>query len=317
MRAALQTLGSLTWRWLDSSATPRQQTAVGDCERIDWGRILPFVLLHLSCLLVFAVGWSWVALAVAVGLYWLRMFGITAFYHRYFAHRAFKTSRLVQFLGAFLGNSSGQRGPLWWAAHHRTHHKHADTDRDVHSLARRGFLWSHVGWFASRQNFHTDLGKIRDFAKYPELRFLDRFDTIAPLTLAAATYGLGSLLAWWAPELGTSGLQMVVWGFCVSTTVLFHATSMINSLAHKFGTRRYPTRDLSRNNLWLALLTMGEGWHNNHHHYPVSARQGFRWWEIDLSYYLLALGARLGLVQELRPVPARVRDGEGSEAARG
>ncbi|MGE3165871.1 MAG: acyl-CoA desaturase [Planctomycetota bacterium] len=276
-------------------------------DRVDWIRILPFLGVHVLCLGVVWVGWSATAVAVAVGLYAVRMFAITAFYHRYFSHRSFKTSRHVQFLGALLANMAGQRGPLWWAAHHRHHHRHSDTPADAHSPRERGFWWSHVFWFTCRRNFRTRWELVRDLAKFRELRFLDRFDWIAPSLLALGLYAIGVGLEAWAPTLGTSGLQLLVWGFGVSTVAVFHATCTINSLGHLFGRQRYATQDESRNSALLAFLTLGEGWHNNHHHYPAATRQGFYWWEIDLTYYVLRGLASLGVVRELRPVPERVR----------
>ena len=234
------------------------------------------------------------------------MFAITAFYHRYFSHRTFRASRPVQFLFALIGASSAQRGPLWWAAHHRNHHRHADTHGDPHSPTHRGFVRSHVGWFLTPRNFRTDLARVPDFAHYPELRWLDRYDIVVPAALAIGLFALGVILERIAPALGTNGAQMLVWGFVVSTVVLFHATFTINSLAHRFGSRRYATRDDSRNNALLALITFGEGWHNNHHFFPGTVRQGFRWWEIDLTWYLLNLLAAFGLVRDMKPVPAWV-----------
>ena len=278
----------------------------GAADRIDWLRAAPFVAMHLACLGAFAVGVSPLAVAIAGLLYALRMFALTAFYHRYFSHRTFRTSRAVQFAFAVLGAASVQRGPLWWAAHHRNHHRHTDTALDPHSPAVHGFLWSHAGWFLTRSGFRTDWSRIPDLARYPELRWLDRFDTLVPVALAAGLYALGAWLESAAPQLRTSGPQLLVWGFFISTVVLFHATVTINSLAHRFGSRRFDTGDESRNNLWLALLTFGEGWHNNHHFFPGSARQGFRWWEVDLSWYGLRVLAALGLVRDLKPVPAWV-----------
>ena len=291
-------------RWFDTDSSGADHSVAGD--RIDWLRAAPFVAMHLACVAVLWVGVSPVALAVAGGLYAVRMFAITGFYHRYFSHRTFRTSRPVQFAFALIGSSCVQRGPLWWAAHHRHHHRHTDTALDPHSPTAHGFLWSHVGWFLTRDGFRTDATRIPDLMRFPELRWLDRYDTLVPVLLAAALYGLGALLQDVAPQLGTSGGQMLTWGFFVSTVALFHATVTINSLAHLFGSRRFETGDNSRNNPWLALITFGEGWHNNHHFFPGSARQGFRWWEIDLTYYLLRLLARLGLIWDLRPVPARV-----------
>lgn len=304
-------------RWFDSWYVDPNTAQVdpADARRVEWFRCLPFVLLHLSCLLVLVVGFSFTALWVALALYAVRMFAITAFYHRYFSHRAFKTSRIAQFVFAFLGATATQRGPLWWAGHHRNHHRESDGPDDTHSPTRHGFWWSHCGWFMSRQNFATPLHAVKDFARYPELRFLDRFDVFAPIVLVVALYAFGSLLEAFAPELRTNGPQLVVWGFVVSTLVLAHATFTINSLAHVLGSRRYETKDTSRNNLWLALLTFGEGWHNNHHHHPHSARQGFAWWEIDLTYYGLRALESIGVIRELRPVPAHVYPGVG-EAGR-
>jgi stearoyl-CoA desaturase (delta-9 desaturase) len=282
------------------------ETAGRGGDRIAWLRVLPFLALHLGCVAVIWVGVSRTAVLVAVALYLVRMFAVTAFYHRYFAHRTFRTSRTLQFVFAVIGATSVQRGPLWWAAHHRRHHLHADTELDPHSPNLRGFLWSHMGWFMTPEGFRTQWQRIPDLVRYPELRWLDRFDVVAPVGLAVLLYGLGSLLQSTRPELGTSGAQLLVWGFCISTVALFHATVTINSLAHRFGKRRFATRDDSRNNLWLALLTLGEGWHNNHHFYPGSVRQGFHWWEVDLTYYALRLMALCGLVQGLKPVPARV-----------
>jgi stearoyl-CoA desaturase (Delta-9 desaturase) len=296
-------------RWFDNEVQPED---VRDPEAIDWLRVLPFIGLHLACLGVLWVGFSWFALAVALALYALRMFAITGFYHRYFSHRAFRTSRPLQFVFALIGAASVQRGPLWWAAHHRHHHRNSDQHEDLHSPVRHGFFRAHMGWFLTRGAFATDREAVRDLARYPELRLLDRFDIAVPVLLAGLLFTLGSWLETAAPQLGTSGPQLLVWGFFVSTVVLFHATVTINSLAHQFGSRRFETRDNSRNNWWLALLTFGEGWHNNHHFYPGSARQGFRWWELDLTYVGLRLMQCCGLVWDLKPVPAGLRRGSGA-----
>ncbi len=315
MRRSLSRVAAAAVGWLDSSrvdADP-QPSAASDPGRVEWLRIAPFLAMHLACLAVVSVGWSPIAVLTCVLLYLLRMFAITGFYHRYFSHRSFKTSRAVQFLFALIGNSSVQRGPLWWASHHRKHHRRSDTSADVHSPVTKGLLWSHVGWITSRANYGTDGEEVRDLRRFPELRLLDRFDTVVPLLLALGLYGLGAALEAYAPGLGTSGGQMLVWGFFISTTLLFHGTFTINSLAHRFGARRFATTDDSRNNALLALLTLGEGWHNNHHRYPLATRQGFYWWEFDPTYWGLRLMEQLGLVWDLRPVPARVLD-EGRRA---
>ncbi|GDY14083.1 delta 9 acyl-lipid fatty acid desaturase [Planctomycetota bacterium] len=288
------------------SADPAAGLSHEEARRFDFYRVGPFLLMHLACLTVFLVGWSWTAVAVAVGLYMIRMFAITGFYHRYFSHRSYKTNRFWQFVFAVLGNSSCQRGPLWWAAHHRHHHRHSDEANDTHSPIQDGLWWSHMGWFTCKANFKTDLATVPDLAKFPELVWLDRHDAAVPLMLAISLFSVGQLLSVVAPGLGTNGWQLLVWGFCISTIVTAHATFTINSLAHIFGKRRFETPDQSRNNVWLALLTFGEGWHNNHHHYQSSARQGFLWWEIDLTYYGLVVLSWLGIVRDLRQVPAAV-----------
>lgn len=301
-------------RWLDSSIVPAVNEVELDQKKVDWLRVLPFVLMHLACLSVIWVGWSAFAVGLAITLYGLRMFAVTGFYHRYFAHKAFRTSRFMQFLFAVLGATSVQRGPLWWASHHRHHHAYSDHDEDAHSPVRHGFFWSHLGWFLSNTHFATKHERVKDFTKFPELMFLDRFDVLIPIFFALSIYGFGSLLEAYAPELGTNGLQLLVWGFVISTVVLYHATFSVNSLAHGWGKKRYATKDQSRNNLIIALFTLGEGWHNNHHHFPGSARQGFYWWEIDLTFYGLKALEACGLIWDLRAVPKHIREAHQVEA---
>jgi stearoyl-CoA desaturase (delta-9 desaturase) len=303
----VKTLGRRLVEAVDSDYFPAGPESVrSQPERMEFARLIPFIILHLGCLGVIWTGWSWTAVIVAAALYVVRMFAITGFYHRYFCHRAYKTSRAAQFLFALIGLTAVQRGPLWWAAVHRHHHAHSDEEVDAHSPMQKGFLWSHVGWLTSSRNFPTDYRVVRDLVRYPELHFLNRFDLIGPVLLLVLLYALGAGLEAFAPGLGTSGWQMVVWGFFISTTVLFHATCAVNSFAHTLGSKRFPTEDESRNSFLLAIITLGEGWHNNHHHYQSSARQGFYWWEIDISYYLLKLLAALGIVWDLREVPEQV-----------
>jgi stearoyl-CoA desaturase (delta-9 desaturase) len=283
-------------RWFDNgNATPDDRPEAPGAKRVEWLRVAPFIFMHVACLGVFLVGWDTRAVAVGAALYALRMFAITGFYHRYFSHRSFRTGRWAQFAFAVLGASATQRGPLWWAAHHRKHHRHSDTDLDVHSPRRHGFWWSHMGWILSARNFPTDLREVRDLARYPELQWLDRYDIAVPLALAGTLFLIG-------------GWPFLVWGYFVSTVLLFHGTCLINSMAHRLGSRRYQTGDDSRNSLALALITFGEGWHNNHHQYPGAARQGFFWWEIDPTYWGLAVLRGLGIIRDLRPVPARLRE---------
>ncbi|MGD0675013.1 MAG: fatty acid desaturase [Polyangiaceae bacterium] len=250
-----------------------------------------FVAMHLAFFLVFLVPISWkVVLMAAVG-YLVRMAAITAGFHRYFAHRAYRTSRFTQAFVALLGTTAMQNGPIWWASVHRRHHKYSDEPFDPHSPVQRGFWYAHVGWIFDRSRARPDLSNATDLSRFPELRFIDRHHWIPIIAWAFGCYAIG-------------GLAGVVWGFIVSTLAVFHATLLINSLAHVWGSRRYVTADASRNNALLAILTLGEGWHNNHHHYMSSARQGFFWWEVDVSYYLIRALARLGVVWEVREPPA-------------
>jgi len=290
--------------WLDSDFYPNGiQHIIDGPKTISWGRLLPFAFLHIGCLGVIWVGWSPVALTASIIFYFIRIFAITAFYHRYFSHRTYETSRIMQFLMGLLGLAAVQRGPLWWAAHHRNHHTYSDQPEDIHSPKQRGFFWSHMGWILCDAYMPTDYDRVKDLAKYPELVFLNRFDWLVPMLFGFGTLFLGILLTTIRPELGTSGLQMLVWGFFISTVLVFHATCTINSLSHVIGSQRFQTTDTSRNNLFLAFLTLGEGWHNNHHYYCGSVRQGFYWWEVDISYYILKAMSWVGLVWNLRPVP--------------
>lgn len=297
-------------RWMDSwSGNVKTQTGQPDSPpkdlNIQWLRISPFILLHLACLAVFWVGVSKFAVLFMLGFYLIRMFAITAFFHRYLSHKTFQTSRIVQFVFILIGTMSAQRGPLWWAAHHRYHHRFTDTEQDPHS-STHGFWYSHVGWFLNDQNFNIRKEVVKDWLKYPELIWLDRFSLPVVLVTAAAIYGLGEWLAVAYPQLATSGPQLLVWGFVISTVLLIHATLCINSLAHLYGSRDFDTQDQSRNNFFLSMITLGEGWHNNHHFYAGSTRQGFYWWQIDVTYYLLKVMSWFGLVWGLKPIPARV-----------
>jgi stearoyl-CoA desaturase (delta-9 desaturase) len=275
-------------------------------NKVEWFRCLPFIVIHLLAVSAFFYPVTSYCVLLAVASYSLRMFTITAFYHRYFSHRSFKTGRVVQFIGAFIACSSGQRGPLWWAAHHRRHHRHSDTDQDIHSPHAKGVFWSHTLWFMTDYAVPTLLKEIPDWLKFPELRFINRFDWIPVLVLGYGCYLLGSW-DWFHSVTGLNSLTTFIWGFLVPTVCLYHATFAVNSISHLFGKKRFDTGDESRNNGLVALLTFGEGWHNNHHFFPGSARQGFFRGEIDITYYLLKVMSCLGLVHDLRPVPAWVK----------
>jgi stearoyl-CoA desaturase (delta-9 desaturase) len=260
---------------------------------------IPFWSIHLAAVAaVIVCGFSWSGLLLAVGMYFVRMVVVTAAYHRYFSHRAFKTSRVFQFLLALGAQSSAQKGVLWWAAHHRFHHKHSDEPADPHSVKQRGFWYAHIGWILAPDWNATDMQAVADLAKFPELRLLNRSSM---WLLPAVALGAAFLLL--------GGVHAFVWGFLVSTVMLWHGSFSINSLSHLFGKRPYETTDDSRNNWALALITTGEGWHNNHHHYQSSANQGFRWWEIDVTFYVLRLLERLGVIWDLRRPPAEVVSG--------
>ena len=284
-------------------SSPRNAAPTNDpidddgADDIVYPATIPFLLVHLACFAAIWTGVTTEALILCAALYVLRIFAIGAGYHRYFAHRAYKTSRAFQFVLAFLSESSAQRGVLWWAAKHRRHHKHSDTELDVHSPRQHGFFRAHVGWIFTPRHDATDYGAIPDFARYPELVWLDRHTYLPPALMA--------LLAWLI-----AGWPGLVVGFCWSTVLVWHATFAINSVAHVAGRRRYVTGDDSRNNWFLAVLTMGEGWHNNHHAYQSSVRQGFRWWEYDPTFYILKALSWLGIVWDLQSPPEAVVRGE-------
>jgi stearoyl-CoA desaturase (delta-9 desaturase) len=265
-----------------------------------------FWAVHLACLSALWVGVSWIAVAVCLALYVIRMFAITGVYHRYFSHRSYETSRVFQFLLAFLGTTAAQKGPIWWASHHRHHHRHSDTPEDIHSPIVHGIYFAHVGWVLSSQFLEPRLELVKDLVKFPELKLLERFNVVPPILLGAACFFLGVWLEYAYPALETNGLQMLTWGFFISTVLLYHGTFCINSFTHLIGKRRFPSTDCSKNHWFLALITLGEGWHNNHHYYPGSERQGFYWWEIDISHYILVVLSWFGLVWNLRTPPERV-----------
>jgi stearoyl-CoA desaturase (delta-9 desaturase) len=263
---------------------------------VQWFNAVGITLIHGGTVYAFVRGFDRGLVAMAALFYFVRMFAVTGVYHRYFSHRTYKTSRVFQFLLALLGTSATQKGPIWWAGAHRLHHKYSDTELDVHSPKQRGFWYSHIGWWLGRDHEATAWSQVRDLSKFPELRFLDRWHVLgvfACMGVAAAIRGFDGFL----------------WGYVVSTCFLLHGTFTINSLAHVFGSRRYETTDTSRNNFWLALITMGEGWHNNHHHHMHSANQGFFWWEIDVTFYLLKALEKTRLVWDVRRAPRHVVEG--------
>lgn len=261
-------------------------------EQVNWAHSIPFFLVHVLCFAVVFTGITWTAVLLFVAMFFGRAFFVTAGYHRYFSHKSFKLNRFWQLVFAFMAEATAQKGVLWWASNHRHHHRYSDTDLDLHS-PRKGFWWSHVGWILADKYKATNHDGIKDFGKFPELRFLNRHDWIAPWTFGLVAFLIG----------GWPGLIV---GFFWSTVLLWHSTFLVNSAAHVFGRRRYETDDTSRNSLLIALLTGGEGWHNNHHHYQASARQGFFWWEIDPTFYVLKAMSWVGIVKDMKSPPARV-----------
>jgi stearoyl-CoA desaturase (delta-9 desaturase) len=269
------------------------------------------VAVHLACIAVFFVGWSPLALALCAASYASRALGITVFYHRAFSHRAFRLSAPARLAGALLGAAAAQRGPLWWVAHHRVHHRHTDRPGDPHSPVTLGMARAHLLWLFEAANQPTRMAEVADLARHRELRILDRFHHLVPGVWAAACLGLGALLGHAVPGLHTSGPQLLVWAFCLPTVALYHSTFAVNSVAHRYGRRRFETRDASRNNWLVSVLTLGEGWHNNHHRFPASARQGLGPFEPDPGWWLIRAMAAVGLASDLRPVPARVLEEAG------
>jgi len=278
---------------MDEATVTSRDPSPAEHDDIVYPSAIPFVIVHLLCFAAIWTGVTWGAVLTAVGLYWLRIFSIGAGYHRYFSHRAYSTSRVFQFVLAFMSQTTTQKSILWWAAKHRHHHLHSDTEVDVHSPRHTGFFYAHVGWIFARRHDDTDLAKVADFARYPELMLLHKYELAPAVILGTLVFLLG-------------GWTYLVVGFFWSTVAVYHATFCINSLAHVHGRKRYVTGDDSRNNWFLALFTMGEGWHNNHHAYQASARQGFRWWEIDPTYYLLRLLGLLGIVWDIKRPPEAV-----------
>jgi len=260
-------------------------------ERFSLLHCTPFAAVHVGALAAPFFHFRWWYPLLALGLYGARMFFVTAGYHRYFSHRTFKTSRAFQLLLAISAMTSMQKGVLWWAAHHRHHHRFSDLEEDIHSPSLKGFWWAHLGWILCKRYNSTRAELVPDLARFGELRWLNRYHVVPGLALAALL-------------LLTGGMSVFLWGFCVSTVLLWHGTFTINSLCHVFGRRRYPTTDTSKNSLLLSLITLGEGWHNNHHHYMSSVRQGFFWWEIDLTYYLLKMLSWVHIVWDLKAPPA-------------
>jgi stearoyl-CoA desaturase (delta-9 desaturase) len=255
-----------------------------------------FWVVQVSALLVFVVPFSAGYIGLWAVSHFLRAVGLTLAFHRYFAHRAFQMNRVARFVWACIGTAAMQKGPLWWAGHHVNHHRFADREGDPHSPMISGVYYAHIGWFlndAKHNVIEASNPVIRDFSKAPEILWLDRLFFVPPILLALAIYLAG-------------GMPWLVWGFCLPTVTLAHATFAINTVNHLFGSRRFDTIDESRNNVVTALFAAGEGWHNNHHRYQRAARNGFYWWEFDPTWYVIRLMEMVGLAWDVQPVPARI-----------
>ena len=270
--------------------------------------LISMLVIHLLCLLVFFTGASWIAFSVFLFSFVIRIFGITAGYHRYFSHKSYKTTRWFQFVLAFLGASAMQNGPLWWASKHRIHHQYADKKGDVHSPIANTFWHAHIGWLFKTKYLETDLSNVKDLTQYKELVLLEKFGIVPTIIFGFLIFVLGLYLQFFHPYLQTDFLQIFIWGYILSTVAIYHAMFSLNSLAHLFGSRRYDTNDSSRNNLFVAFVTLGEGWHNNHHYYPASERQGFVWWEIDITHILLKILSFFGIVWNLKEPSRKILD---------
>lgn len=283
---------------------------------VQWSKEIGFILIHLSPVLIFWTGSTWFDWILCISLYFVRMFFVTGGYHRYFSHKTYKTSRWFQFVIAFMAETSLQKGALWWAANHRIHHKHSDTPEDPHSANIYGLWYSHMGWIMGPDYKETRYDLIKDFTKFPELIWLNKYHIIPPFLLMMAVWITGSFVNGTGFEsMFNEGLSTLVVGFFTSTAILYHGTFSINSLMHKIGNQRYETGDKSKNSLILALVTLGEGWHNNHHYYQATVRQGFYWWEIDITFYILKVLSWMGLVWDLRPVPIHIREAKSLKEA--
>src|SRR5712691_10483887 len=255
-----------------------------------------FWAVQASALLVFAVPFSWPLVGLWAASHFLRAIGLTLAFHRYLAHRSFQMNRAARFVWAFFGTAAMQKGPLWWAGHHVNHHRYADRDGDPHSPAISGFYYAHIGWFlndAKHDRLEPTNPVVRDFSKAPELAWLERCYWAPPLAFAVALFLIG-------------GWPFFVWGFAVPTMTLAHATFAINTVNHLWGSRRFDTHDESRNNPLTAFFAAGEGWHNNHHRYQRAARNGFYWWEVDITWYVIRAMAAVGLAWNIQAVPARI-----------
>jgi stearoyl-CoA desaturase (delta-9 desaturase) len=276
----------------DQSPGPVRQSTALKRAHFNPFAVTIYILLHLGCFGILYTGVSAEAMAVLCVAFLIRALGVSIVYHRYFAHRSFRTSRLMQFCLGLYGSLTVLGGLLWWAQTHREHHRHADTPDDIHSPAFHGFIYSHCGWFLDDRHRSLDLSKVRDLARFPELIWLERLDVLSKLSYIACCYWL-------------FGIVGVVWGFFVPAVIVLQMVHWIQSVSHSIGGyRRYASLDDSRNHWLFGIISFGEGFHHNHHCFPNSARLGLHWWEFDASYFVLLALEWSGLIWDLK-VPTR------------
>lgn len=298
--------------------TNPKNTNIEHRQPVRLNKTLEMIVIHMVPLLAIFTGATAFDWTVAIVLYFLRMFFVTGFYHRYFSHHTFKTSRWFQFIMAFLAETSMQKGVLWWGAHHRVHHRYSDQAADPHSMKLYGFWYSHIGWILGPDFKETEFAGIKDFSKYKELVWLNKYYIVPPITLMVIVMVLGGIVNGGSIMAAFSvpgGLSTLFIGYFLSTVVLYHGTFSINSIMHKLGKQRYESGDESKNSALLALITLGEGWHNNHHYYMSSTRQGFFWWEFDITYYLLKVLSWFGLIWDIKEVPKYIKYSKNKQEA--
>lgn len=289
------------FHWKD----PSNNVKLHGWKNIHWRSVIELLFIHIGALSVFYVGVSKVAFISFLIVDILGGFFVTVILHRYFTHRCFETSRIPQFIFGLLSLTVLQRGPLWWVSHHRRHHHFTDTDDDPHT-PKKGFFYSHLGWLMTLNEASTDKDHVKDWIRFPELIWLDRLEWLAPVFMILSAFYFGVIINHFFPHLGTSGLQMIVWLVCIPTMLVLHGSCLVNSCLHTFGYRRFNTPDNSRNALLFTLISFGEGFHNNHHRYHDSCCQGIEWWEIDITYYMIKLLAKIGIIWNLRMFPDSV-----------
>lgn len=267
----------------------------------DWTFIVVLIAIHVGALFAFLPSnFSWTAVGLALLLHWITGgLGITLGWHRMLTHRSFKTPKWLEYFLVFCGSLACEGGVIWWVGLHRNHHLHSDTELDQHN-SQKGFWWSHMGWMMHETPAESEIEKLtKDINADPFYRFLDDYFFPMQIVFGVLLYLIG-------------GWPIVVWGIFVRLVLVYHCTWFVNSATHKFGYKTYESDDQSTNCWWVALLTYGEGWHNNHHAFPQSARHGLQWWEIDTTWMMVQFLKTLGLADKIRlPSPQQIAANDG------